>query len=118
MSARITRPVRYLTDETATPPRGREVVTGTDTALAFLADQPVYDRPDHGDGSMVAGMWWVIPRGAPAGAEPEVMWYHRGESLPWSVGALRFAQMWEAMDTAADLSASMVHDHRETLAHP
>lgn len=104
MSARHTRTVRRITDETATPPREMEAVTACDHALAFwMGGTYRSDRPDHGDGALLTGMWFVIPHHAPADVTPVAVTYDRAEPLPFAVGEARFAQLGEAMDCAADL---------------
>jgi hypothetical protein len=107
MAARRTQPVRYLIDYDATPPRRYEAATWSDHALAmFLGGH--WTEPDHRDGSMTDGEWWVIERGAPADAGPVLMTYERAEGAqPWAFhdpegrAAPRWlAQMWQAMEAA------------------
>jgi hypothetical protein len=103
---RKTQPVRYLFDYDATPPKSYEAATWSDHALAIFMGAK-WDRPDHGDGSMVEGRWGVIGRVASATARPVWMTYERGVPLPWAVedpdhraAPQRFRQMWEAMEAA------------------
>ena len=108
MPARKTQPVRYLWDYAATPHKTYEAATWSDHGLALFMEGE-WDRPDHGDGSMTAGRWGVIRRGAAFDARPVLMTYDRDMApLPWAVedpdhraAPVRFAQMWEAMEAAA-----------------
>lgn len=93
---RRTRPVRYLIDHTARPPRRYEAVTGLGGILAFCLG-----RTWGPDGELSSGMWGVIRRGAPADAEPAWMSYDRAEALPWQAGGERHFNMAEAMKAAA-----------------
>jgi hypothetical protein len=78
-----------LLDRTASPPRYYEAVTATEHALAFLMTA-IYepDRPDHGEGSLRAATWFVIPHGAPADVEPALLTFERAlGSRPFEVSA-------------------------------
>jgi hypothetical protein len=103
MAARKSWPVRKLTDEDARPPRKREVVTGTEHALAFWLGG-TYDRarPDHGDGALLTATFGVIRHYAPADAVPVFIHYERAEPVPWRVeNGQSYAQMWQAIEAAA-----------------
>jgi hypothetical protein len=129
MPARNTQPVRYLMDETATPPRRQEVVTTSPNALAFWMGGTYHAaRPDHGDGALLTGTWAVIPHHAPANVQPVFVYYDRAEAPPFEVGGQRYAQLGDAMEAALDRPPRMVvletmyrdprrpHDY-ETMTH-
>ena len=101
MPARDTHPVRYLTDETADPPKRQEVVTRSPNALAFWLGG-TYARPDHRFDSCLTGNWAVIEHHALTAVEPLFIRYDRAEApLPFEVVGQRFAQLGEAMEVAA-----------------
>jgi hypothetical protein len=107
MSARNTQPVRYLVDETATPPKRQEVVTRSENALAFWLGG-AYSRPDHRFDALITGTWAVIRHHAPADAVPVFVHYERADAPggKFRVGDQRFAYLGEAMEAAAtDLAA-------------
>jgi hypothetical protein len=113
MSARKTQAVRFLWDYAATPHKTYEAATWSDHALALFMEGE-WNRPDHGEGSMVAARWGVIRRGATVHARPVWMTYDRDLApKPWGVedpdhhhAPQRFAQMWQAMEVAAGEVAS------------
>jgi hypothetical protein len=103
MPARKSRPVRYLVDAEAVPPRRREVMTRTAHALAFWLGGTYHpDRPDHAEGALLTAAWGVIQHGAPADAEPVLVTYDRGAVLPFGVDgqADRHTQLGDAMEAA------------------
>jgi hypothetical protein len=110
MPARNSKPVRYLVDETARPPKRQEVVTRTENALAFWLGG-TYDRPDHRE--VITGTWAVIRHHAPADAVPVFIHYDRADALPFRVVGERFAQLGDAMEAAVTDEAAIAE-----LLHP
>lgn len=101
MPARVSRQIRMITDHEAVPPRQIEAVTATEHALAFLLGYTWdHDRPDHGDGAAVSGLWGVVPRTGSATDLPVFVTYDRAESRPFAVHGVRYRQFYEAMEAA------------------
>jgi hypothetical protein len=98
---RTTWPVRYLTDETAQPPRRQEVITRSPSAMAFWLGG-TYDRPEHGCDACLVGAWAVISITRPAGVMlPVFIHYDRAAgALPFETCGRRYAQLGEAMEGA------------------
>jgi hypothetical protein len=99
-TARHTHAVRMLRNTSVQPPRLYEAVTGCPHALAFLMGGTY-------DAEMLTGTWFVIPRHAPADAEPVTLTYDRsGGALPFELAETgeRFGMLGEAMDAAVGAS--------------
>lgn len=95
---RNTWPVRYLTDETAEPPRRKEVVTRSQHAMAFWLGG-TYDQPDHDFTACLTGTWAVIGLPSTADAVPVFIHYDRAAGLlPFEISGARYAQLGDAME--------------------
>jgi|HubBroStandDraft_3_1064219.scaffolds.fasta_scaffold94354_2 hypothetical protein len=110
MPARNSKPVRYLIDETAVPPRRQEVVTRTENALAFWMGGTYHAaRPDHRDDALLTGTWAVIQHHAPADAVPVFIHYDRADAPPFRVAEQRYTQLGDAMEAAVLVDQRVLH---------